>query len=136
MTSERQKVKELFKVLCKQPMSQFPQAHRKLQATSEPGVYVIRKGDIVLHVGRTLRGKKGLCQRLREHLCGASSFTKEYLKGDGTVLRKGRTHQSLVVEDPRLRGLLEAYTIGTLCPKHVGLGRRRCIKCKAGHGKA
>jgi len=27
-----------------------------------------------------------------------------------------------VVEDARLRALLEAYAIGTLCPKHIGLG--------------
>lgn len=135
MTSERQKVKELFKALCKQPMSQFPQPHRKLQATSEPGVYVIRKGDIVLHVGRTLRRKKGLCQRLKDHLHGNSSFTNEYLNGNGAPLRKGHTHQSLVVKDATLRGLLEAYAIGTLCPKHIGLGRRRSTKCKAGRAK-
>ena len=125
MTSERQKVKELFTALCKQPMTQFPQAHKKLQATSEPGVYVIRKGDIVLHVGRTLRGKEGLRKRLKNHLHGASSFTNEYLKGNGAVLRKGHTHQSLVVEDARLRALLEAYATGTLCPKHIGLGGNR-----------
>jgi hypothetical protein len=125
MTSERQKVKELFKALCKQPMLQFPQDHKKLEATLKPGVYVIRKGDIVLHVGRTLRGKKGLCQRLRDHLYGASSFTNDYLKGNGAVLRKGHTHQSLVVEDARLRALLEAYATGTLYPKHIGLGGNR-----------
>jgi hypothetical protein len=122
MISERQKVEELFTALCKQPMLQFPQDHKKLQATSEPGVYVIRNGDIVLHVGRTLRGKEGLRQRLKNHLHGASSFANEYLKGNGAALRKGHTHQSLVVEDARLRALLEAYAIGTLCPKHIGLG--------------
>jgi hypothetical protein len=125
MTSERQKVKELFKALCKQPMLQFPQDHKKLQATLEPGVYVIRKGVIVLHVGRTLCGKGGLRQRLKDHLYRASSFTNEYLKGNGAALRKGHTHQSLVVKDARLRALLEAYAIGTLCPKHIGLGGNR-----------
>jgi len=122
MTSERQKVEELFTALCKQPMQQFPQARKKLEATSKPGVYVIRKGDSVLHVGRNLRGKEGLRQRLKNHLSGDSSFTRDYLKGIGATLRKGHTHQSLVVENPRLRALLEAYATGTLCPKHIGLG--------------
>ena len=125
MTPERQKVEELFNTLCKQPMLQFPQNHKKLEVTSKQGVYIIRKGDIVLHVGRTLRGKKGLYQRLEDHLHGNSSFTKEYLKGNGAALRKGHTHQYLVVEDARLRALLEAYAIGTLCPKHIGLGGNR-----------
>ena len=109
MTPERQKVEELFNALCKQPMLQFPQDHKKLEATSKPGVYVIRKGDIVLHVGRTLRGKDGLYQRLKNHLHGSSSFTDKYLKGNGAALRKGHTYQFLVVEDARLRALVEAY---------------------------
>jgi len=122
MVSERQKVKELFKALCKQPMLQFPQARRKLEAPLKPGVYVIRKGGIVLHVGRTLRGKGGLHQRLKNHLQGNSSFTNDYLHGKGATLRKGHTYQSLVVKYPRLRALLEAYATGKLCPKHIGLG--------------
>jgi len=103
-------------------MLQFPQERQQLKAPSEPAVYIIRKGEIVLHVGRTLRGKYGLYQRLKNHLYGASSFTDKYLKGNGATLRKGHTYQFLVVEDARLRALLEAYAIGTLCPKHIGLG--------------
>jgi hypothetical protein len=38
-------------------MCRFPQEREQLIAPLEPGVYVIRKGDTVLHVGRTLRGK-------------------------------------------------------------------------------
>jgi hypothetical protein len=26
------------------------------------------------------------------------------------------------LEDPRKRALLEAYAVGTLCPRHIGLG--------------
>ena len=122
MTSERQKVKELFTELCKQPMRQFPQEREQLEAPSEPGVYIICKGKIVLHVGRTLRGKYGLYQRLKNHLHGLSSFTDKYLKGNGAALRKGHAYQFLVVKNARLRALVEAYAIGTLCPKHIGLG--------------
>jgi hypothetical protein len=119
---ERQEVKDLFAALIKQPILPFPQARKKLEAPLKPGVYVIRKGDIVLHVGRTLRGKKGLYQRLTNHLDGNSSFTRDYLHGKGNTLREGHTHQSIIVEHPRLRALLEAYATGTLCPKHIGLG--------------
>jgi len=122
MASEKQKIEKLFTSLCQQPILQFPQEHKKLQATTKPGVYVIRKKNIVRHVGRTHRGKKGLFQRLNNHLHGSSSFTNEYLKGNGAILRKGYTYQFLVVKNARLRALLEAYAIGTLCPKHIGLG--------------
>lgn len=122
MTRERQKIEKLFAELCKEPMCQFPQKREQLIAPSERGAYVIRKGDIVLHVGRTPRGKNGLHQRLKNHLYGSSSFTKKYLKGNGAVLRDGHTYQFLVVEDTRLRALLEAYATGMLCPQHIGLG--------------
>lgn len=122
MTSERQKVEEVFTELCKQSKSQFPSKRKRLEAPSDPAVYVIRKGEIVLHVGRTLRGKDGFYRRLKNHLYGSSSFTKKYLKGNGAVLRKRHTYQFVVVEDPRLRALVEAYAIGMLCPKHIGLG--------------
>lgn len=122
MAPEKQKVKKLFKALCKQPMWQFPQARRKLEAPLKPGVYIIRKGRVVLHVGRTVRGRGGLQQRLKNHLHGNSSFTNEYLNGKGDKLRKGHTFQLLVVKNRRLRALLEAYATGKLCPKHIGLG--------------
>jgi hypothetical protein len=121
MTSERQRIEELFKMLCKQEKLPFPQGG-KLQATTGLGVYVIRKGDVVLYVGRTLRGKEGISQRLNNHLQGASSFTKQYLNGNGAMLRNGHTYQYLIIENSRKRALLEAYAIGTLCPEHIGLG--------------
>ena len=120
---EKEKVAELFAALCRQPKLRFPKEREQLIAPTEAGVYVIRQDNLVLHVGRTLRGKDGLHQRLKNHLRGSSSFTDKYLKGKGALLRDGRhTHQSLVVENTRLRALLEAYAIGTLCPKHIGLG--------------
>jgi len=123
MNSESQEVKMLFNKLCSQPKQSFPQYRQSLDASSMPGVYIIRKGETVLHVGRTLRGKGGIHQRLENHLHGSSSFTDKYLKGKGATLREdGYTYQYLKLEDPRKRALLEAYAVGTLCPKHIGLG--------------
>lgn len=116
-------IKQLFEKLCNQPRRFFPQQRQRLDAPSKQGVYIIRKEEAVLHVGRTLRGKNGLYQRLTNHLHGSSSFTNEYLKGVGTILRKGKyTYQYLELADSRKRALLEAYAIGTLCPEHIGLG--------------
>ncbi len=122
MASERQEIKKLFEELCKQRTQTFPQSREPLEAPLEPGVYIICKGINVLHVGRTSRAKYGIYQRLYNHLHGASSFTDKYLKGNGEALRKGHTFQYLIVKDDRLRALLEAYAIGRLCPKHIGLG--------------
>jgi len=122
MTSERQEVKKIFAKLCKQRPQTFPQFREPLDAPLKPGVYVIRKGKNVLHVGRTSSAKYGIYQRLYNHLNGASSFTDKYLDGKGETLRKGHTYQYLVVKDKRLRAFLEAYAIGMLCPKHIGLG--------------
>ena len=113
----------LFDELCAQPKRSFPQYRQPLDASSKPGVYIIRKGETVLHVGRTLRGRDGIHQRLKNHLHGSSSFTNEYLKGNGAALREdGYTYQYRELEVPRKRALLEAYAVGTLCPEHIGLG--------------
>lgn len=93
-----------------------------MEAPLQHGVYIIRNGERVLHVGRTLRRADGIHRRLKDHLYGASSFTDKFLKGNGEKLRKGHTSQCLVVKDARKRALLEAYAIGTLCPEHIGLG--------------
>lgn len=123
MNSEKQEVKRVFDELCSQPKRSFPQYRQTLDAPSKPGVYIIRKGETVLHIGRTLRGRNGLHQRLRNHLHGSSSFTDHYLRGKGATLReRGYTYQYLELEDSRKRALLEAYAIGTLCPEHIGLG--------------
>ena len=122
MAPEREEIKKLFRALWKQPMQRFPSEHEVLVASLEPGVYIIRKGDVVLHVGSTLRGKNGLRQRLNNHLHGSSSFTNKYLNGNGAALRKRHSFQFLVVKNARSRTLLEAYAIGILCPKHLGLG--------------
>jgi len=123
MNMESQEVKKLFDELCAQPTRSFPQHGQRLNTSKKPGVYIIRREKTVLHVGRTLRGRDGLYQRLKNHLHGSSSFTEKYLKGKGATLREvGYTYQYLELEDARKRALLEAYTVGTLCPEHIGLG--------------
>ncbi len=125
MYCEKSEIEKLFDTLCKQPMHQFPKTHQRLDAPCKHGVYVIRKNSVVLHVGRTLHGKNGLCQRLKNHMHGSSSFARKYLKGDGSILRKPQyTYQYLVAMNKRARAraLLEAHAIGILCPKHIGLG--------------
>lgn len=121
--TENQEIEELFEELCCQPRRFFPGKYQSLDAPTVHGVYIVRGGNAVLHVGRTYRGKKGLFQRLYNHLHGTSSFTNEYLKGDGAILRgSNHTFQYLEVENARKRALLEAYAIGKLCPEHMGLG--------------
>ncbi len=123
MNKESQGIKILFDKLCRQLKRPFPRFRQPLDAPLKQGVYVIRKKETVLHVGRTLGGRNGIHQRLKNHLHGSSSFTKKYLKGKGATLREdGYTYQYRVLEDPRKRALLEAYAVGTLCPKHIGLG--------------
>jgi hypothetical protein len=123
MNNESQEVKKLFGKLYRQTPYHFPQRRGKLEAPSRHGVYIILRKKTVLHVGRTLRGKKGLFQRLKNHLNGSSSFTKKHLKKKGSKLRKNEyRYQYLELEKPRKRAILEAYAIGMLCPKHIGLG--------------
>jgi hypothetical protein len=123
MNNEHQVIKDLFENLCSQPMRAFPQPRQPLDAPAKHGVYIIRQEETVLHVGRTVRGQDGLHQRLNNHLHGSSSFTRKHLNGKGATLREsGFTYQFLELEDARRRALLEAFAVGVLCPKHLGLG--------------
>jgi hypothetical protein len=87
---ELKKTKELFRDLSKQPPVCFPKKRKALIVPSKHGVYVIfDKVDRVLHVGRTYRARRGLWQRLKDHLNGQSSFVHTYLNGNKNRLRKG-----------------------------------------------
>lgn len=108
-----------------QPRHGFPRVRERLEVPNTHGVYVIRdRAGRVWHVGRTVRGKDGLRQRLRNHLQGQSSFIRAALRGDGSKLRKGFTFQYIEVPDDRTRALLECLAVGSHCPRHIGLGRR------------
>jgi hypothetical protein len=124
MPRELKKVEKLFARLMEQPIHAFPRSGERLQAPTEQGVYVILdpKGRPA-HVGRTLRGKKGLAQRLNNHLHAQSSFALHHLDSDGSKLRERYRFRVLEVIDPRERALLEAYAIAHLCPAHLGLGK-------------
>jgi len=70
----------------------------------------------------TSKAKKGIKQRLNNHLRAQSSFVKSYFNGDGARLREKCRFKYIEIDSPRIRSLLEAYTIGSLCPAHIGLG--------------
>jgi hypothetical protein len=123
MSRELARVRRLFAQLIRVRPRKFPVAGERLDVTSNHGVYVIfgpRKQ--VLHVGRTVRGRKGLGQRLRNHLHAGSSFTNVYLRGKGAKLRGTHGFSYIEVSDARMRALLESYAVGHLCPKHLGVG--------------
>ena len=127
MMAENLRVQEWFRRLCAAGPVPFPQHHEQFTTPATSGVYVIYRRETVLHVGRTLRARGGLRQRLKDHLYGRSSFTKKHLKGKGATLRKkGYKYRCLAVKNARLRALVEAYAVGVLCPRHLGLGKREC----------
>jgi hypothetical protein len=81
-------VRKLFTELTRSPLHTFPDFREMLNAPDRQGVYVIyNPRGKVMPVGRTLRAKGGIAQRLRNHMAGASSFTIQYLKGRGVKLR-------------------------------------------------
>jgi hypothetical protein len=122
---DRKIIKARFAKLKRAPLRSFPALYGKLEAPDKPGVYVIYdpRGN-VLHVGNTPRARKGLAQRLRDHMGTRSSFTQQFkrLKQDGSRLRKGYKFRCLPVRKRRYCALLEAYAIGCLCPEHIGHG--------------
>lgn len=123
MSRENRQVRALFQRLEKQARFRFPNAGEAWDAPDRHGVYVIfSKHGTVVHVGRTLRGKQGIRQRLKNHLYGSSSFTQQYLDGKGSKLRGEYEYSFLEISNARTRALLESLATGILCPKHVGLG--------------
>jgi hypothetical protein len=120
---ERQRIEALRKELDAQPRYSFPKERGVSEAPNTQGVYVIfEPRGAAAHVGRTVRGRAGLRQRLRNHLRGQSSFARTFLGGRGEKLRKGFKFQFLVVPNDRERALLEYAATVWHCPKHLGLG--------------
>ena len=123
MQRELDKIRKRYRDLINAQPQTFPVAGPP-KVSRKHGVYIIfSPRGTVLHVGRTLRGQKGLDQRLNNHLHGASSFTLKYLDGKGSKLRGTHRFAYLEVSRPRTRALLEAYAVGHLCPKHLGVGK-------------
>lgn len=117
------KLESLYKELISSPVYRFPAEGQKLNASKMRGVYIIRnKKKRVLHAGATPRARKGIYQRLNDHLSGNSSFTNKYLKGDGSRLRRNYYYQFLEIPDSKMRMLLEAYAAICLKPEHWDVG--------------
>jgi hypothetical protein len=125
MPRELPKIRELYQKLRRSKPFNFPKKGDELHCTDNHGVYIIfSPSGKPLHVGRTLRGKKGLCQRLKNHLHRNSSFVRNYRSGRDTKLRKGYKFAYVKVPTARRRALLEAFTVAKQCPKYLGLGQR------------
>jgi hypothetical protein len=123
VSRELKKIEKLFRKLKQKPAFVFPLPGKRPTVTTKQGVYVILSPqNKPVHVGRTLRGKRGIAQRLNNHLHGQSSFTAEYLDGNGSKLRGKYRFRYIEVPKARTRALLEAYAVARLCPKHLGLG--------------
>ena len=134
---ERERIAKLLTELDRKPILRFPPAGVPLRASKNQGVYVIRSPrTIVVHVGRTVRGKSGLQQRLRNHLAAQSSFVQASLSSKGASLRDGYTYQCIDVPNDRARALLEHIATAWHCPKHLGVGAKaERTSSNPGHGK-
>jgi hypothetical protein len=123
MRGEAKTIKAKLRQLVKSPLLRFPVSGDRLTVPHLQGVYIIYdpKGRVA-HVGRTVRGKRGLHQRINNHLHGRSSFVAKALNGKGARLRMGFKFRFITIENSRLRALIEAFAIGQLCPDHLGDG--------------
>ncbi|WP_339143167.1 hypothetical protein [Croceitalea sp. MTPC5] len=126
--NEIDKIKELHRSLICSELYTFPKKG-KVNVSSKHGVYVIySQTDQVLHVGMTPSGKKGLNQRLYNHISKTGVFYREYLKPNDICLRGRGKYRYIEIDNPRLRALVEALTAGLLCPIHFGTGIKRVKK--------
>ena len=126
MTQEPKTIHQLLQKLINSESHSFPPKYKPIEAPTDHGVYIIYNSqDEVVHVGRSVRGKNGLHQRLKNHLQGSSSFTVNYLDEDGSKLRDGYKFKDLVIHKDRKRALVEALATGTLCPLYLGLGKTK-----------
>jgi hypothetical protein len=120
--SESESIQILFRQLSQSKSYDFPKKGL-VDITCALGVYIVYdNNNEVTHVGSTLRGKNGLCQRLNNHIQGQSTFSKNFLKKRELSIRQGFSFKLLEVPNPRYRALLESLTCGMLCPKYLGIG--------------
>lgn len=126
--NETNKILKLHERLITSKQFIFPKSGQ-INVNANQGVYIVYSpSNKVLHVGTTKRAKGGLNQRLYNHLTGSSSFYNKYLKKKNISLRNGYKYKYIEVKDSRKRALLEALSIGLLCPKHIGTGEKRETK--------
>lgn len=126
--NEPEIIKNLFEKLITSERHVFP-AKGKINVSEKHGVYIIYSPqNEVLHVGNTPSGRKGLDQRLYNHISCTGVFYEKYLKPNKIKMRGTHKFKYLEVDDNRQRALLEAYAAGNLCPAHFGTGAKKIVK--------
>jgi hypothetical protein len=114
-------IEALFAQLMAAEKFKFPRSPTQVKASYGQGVYVIYdQHGAVAHVGMTKLGEGGLFRRMRDHVCGYSSFHRLHLEPKGQKVSNGFSYAWLVVDSPRTRALLEGLATGRLCPAHIG----------------
>jgi excinuclease UvrABC nuclease subunit len=74
MSRESERIRDLYRQLRRAKLLAFSKSREALDVPDKHGVYIIfSPSRVVLHVGRKIRGKRGLRQRLSNHLHGALS---------------------------------------------------------------
>jgi hypothetical protein len=117
-------IEDLFEKLTSSNFYIFP-VRGKINVSDNHGVYIIyNPNNEVLHVGNTPSGRKGLNQRLYNHISCTGVFYEKYLKPYNIKMRGTYKFKYLEVNDIRQRALLEAYAAGKLCPLHFGTGAK------------
>lgn len=120
---EHTRIVKLSDDLHEKDLCHFPPLGTRPDATDSKGVYVVcSPSKTPLHVWNTPRARRGINQRLENHLNGKSTFSRKYLRPKGENLQKGYWYRFLKVRGNRQMALLEAYAIGVLCPAHIGTG--------------
>ena len=122
--NEPEQILKLHEALLASSFILFPeQGH--VNRSNIQGVYIIfNPNNEVCHIGTTKYGKNGVNQRLNNHLKNQSSFSKQFLKKNGQILREGYQFKYIEEESGRTRALLEALSIGLHCPAHIGTGEK------------
>lgn len=120
-------IKSLFDKLISSEHHVFP-TKGKINITDKHGVYIIyNPQNEVLHVGNTPSGRKGLNQRLYNHISCTGIFYEKYLKPNKINMRGTYKFKCLEVIEIRHRALLEAYAAGNLCPAYFGTGAKKIV---------
>jgi len=118
--TESENIKLLYDQLLQSKPHKFPTTG-PLDITCKLGVYIIfNSKGVVSHVGNTRNGKKGLCQRLNNHLNGTSSYRKNFLRPRNLSVRNGFTYKLIEISSGRHRVFLESLACGLLCPEYIG----------------
>ena len=68
MSRESERIRDLYRQLRRAKLLAFSKSREALDVPDKHGVYIIfSPSRVVLHVGRKIRGKRGLRQRLSNH---------------------------------------------------------------------